>query len=129
MLKRCHAYVNSKCNHSREHNYNEVLKWRHSVGSSSSYPYQSRYKHTSNACSKQRAKIQMACEKSGFKSDRPLVGPIETQCSCRTAATKSQGAHVCYSSDTCGLFHTFYQWEHGLLLMRYQVDVQSIETN
>jgi len=36
-------HKNSKCNHSRKHNCYEVAKWRHSVGSSSSYPCQSRY--------------------------------------------------------------------------------------
>ena len=41
-------------------------------------------------------------EKSGFKSYRPLVGPIETQGSCTSVATKSRGAHVCYSSYICG---------------------------
>jgi len=44
----------------------------------------------------------MACKKSGYKTYRPLVGPIETQGSCTADATKSQGAHVCYSSDVCG---------------------------
>ena len=34
---------NSKCNHSRKFNCDEVSKWRHSVGSSSLYPFQSRY--------------------------------------------------------------------------------------
>jgi len=51
---------------------------------------------------------QMACKKSGFKSYRPLVGPIETQGSCTAAATKSQGAHACYSSDVCGNSTTVY---------------------
>ena len=51
---------------------------------------------------------QMACKKSGFKSYRPLVGPIETQGSCTAAATKSQGAHACYSSDECGHSTTLY---------------------
>ena len=37
--------------------------------------------------------------KSGFKSYRPFVGPIETQVSCTATATKSQGAHACYSSE------------------------------
>ena len=43
-----------------------------------------------------------------FKSYRPLVGPIETQGSCTAAATKSQGAHACYSSDVCGHSTTVY---------------------
>jgi len=38
----------------------------------------------------------MACKKSGFKSYRPLVGPIETQGLCTASATKPQGAHACY---------------------------------
>ena len=33
---------------------------------------------------------------------RPLVRPLETQGSCTTAATKSQGTEACYSSDVCG---------------------------
>ena len=54
------------------------------------------------ACTKQRAQTQMACKKSGFKSYRPRVGPIETHGSCTAAATKSQEAHACYSSNVCG---------------------------
>jgi len=99
----------------------EVSKWRHSVGSYNPYPCQSRYNvgmgisimsrglmHTSNACSKQRAQTQMACQNSGFKSYRLLVGPIETQGSCIAAATKSQGTHACYLSDVCGHSTTVY---------------------
>jgi len=41
-------------------------------------------------------------------SYRPLVGPTETQGSCTAAATKSQGAHVCYSSDVRGNSTTVY---------------------
>ena len=44
----------------------------------------------------------MAGEKSGFKSNRPIVGPIETEGSCTSVATKSRGAHACYSSYVCG---------------------------
>ena len=44
----------------------------------------------------------MAGEKSGFKSYRPIVGPIETQGSCASVATKSRGAHACYSSYVRG---------------------------
>jgi len=47
-------------------------------------------------------------QKSGFKSYRPRVGPIEMHGSCTAAATKSQGAHACYSSDVCGHFTTVY---------------------
>ena len=36
-------------------------------------------KRTSNVCSKQHAKTQMACKKSGFEFYRQHVGPIETQ--------------------------------------------------
>jgi len=56
-------------------------------------------------------------------SYRPLVGPTETQGSCTAATTKSQEAHVCYSSEWCVRpFHnsifidTFYQWVHSTLL-------------
>jgi len=42
-LKRFLAHKNCKCNRSRQHNCDEEFKWRHSVGSSSSYPFQSRY--------------------------------------------------------------------------------------
>jgi len=38
-----YAHENSKCNHSRKHNCNEVSKWRHLVDSFSSYLCQSRY--------------------------------------------------------------------------------------
>ena len=44
----------------------------------------------------------MAGEKSGFKSYRPIVGPIETQGLCASVATKSRGAHACYSSYVRG---------------------------
>ena len=44
----------------------------------------------------------MACKVSGFKSYRPIVGPIATQGSCTVAETKSQGTHACHSSDVCG---------------------------
>ena len=50
----------------------------------------------------------MACKKSGFKYYRPLVGPIAMQGSCTTAATKSHGAHECYSSNVCGLSTAVY---------------------
>ena len=63
---------------------------------------------TCNDCSKQRAKSQMACKKSRFKSYRPLVGTIEMQGSCTAAATKSHGAHACYSSNVCGYSTTVY---------------------
>ena len=53
-------------------------------------------------------KNQMACKRSGFKSNRPLNGPIETQGSWITAATKSQGAYSCYLSDVCGHSTTVY---------------------
>ena len=62
----------------------------------------------SYACSKQRAQTQMAHKQSGFKSYRPLVGPIETQGSCTTAATKSRGAQACYISEVCGHSTTVY---------------------
>ena len=107
-------------NHSSKHNCNEVSKWRHLVGSSSSYPCQSQYdvgtglrimsrgyKHANNACSK-HAKTQMACKQFVFKSYRPHVGPIETQGSCTAAVTKSYGAHACYSSDVCDHATTVY---------------------
>ena len=47
-------------------------------------------------------------QKSGFKSYWPLVGPHETQGLCTAAATKSLGAHLCYSSDVCGNSTTVY---------------------
>ena len=52
--------------------------------------------------------LKMACKKSGFKCYRPLVGPIEMQSLCTAAATKSQGAYVCFSSDVCGHSTTVY---------------------
>ena len=47
-------------------------------------------------------------KKSGCKSYWPLVRPIETQGLCTSAATKSQGVHMCYSSDVCGHSTTVY---------------------
>ena len=41
-------------------------------------------------------KLRLPEKRSGFKSYWPLVGPIEKQGSCTTAATKSQGARVIY---------------------------------
>ena len=84
--------------------------------------------------SKQRAKYQMACKKSGFKSYRPLVGPIEMLGLCTAVATNSQGAYACFFIRHVQPFHnsilidTFYQWVQGTLLyMRHQVNVQNIE--
>ena len=90
-------------------------------------------KHTSNNCSEQRATTQMACKKSGFKSYRSLVGPIETQGLCTASATKSQEAHACYSSDVCGDSTTVYAQtqfinKYTILCCRCEVDVQNIET-
>ena len=65
-------------------------------------------RHTSNDCSKERAKSQMAYKMSEFKSYWTLAGPIEKQGVCTAAATKSQGAHECYSSDVCGHPTTVY---------------------
>ena len=53
-------------------------------------------------------KLRWPATKSGFKSYRPLVGPIETLGSCTAAATKSQGVHACYSSDVRGNSTTVY---------------------
>jgi len=50
----------------------------------------------------------MTCKKSGFKSYWPLLEPIETQGMCTAAATKSQGAPSCYSSDLCSNSTTVY---------------------
>ena len=41
---------------------------------------------------------QMACKTSGFKS---YSNTCWTHLTCSTAATESQGAHACYSSDVC----------------------------
>ena len=63
---------------------------------------------TYNACSKQRAKTQMACKSLKFQSYQPHVGLTEMQGSCTAATTKSQGAHPCYSSEVCGHSTTVY---------------------
>ena len=47
-------------------------------------------KHTSNECSEQRAKTQMACK----NLDLNHVGPIETQYTNTAPASKSQGAVI-----------------------------------
>ena len=146
-----------KCNHSRKHNCNEVSKWRHSIGSSSSYPCQSRYdvgtgllimssgkKHNSNACSKQLAKSQMACKKSGFDClldllkvcAQPLQLNLRELTRVIHQSRSPAGVWHYWKIDRCVRpFHnstfidTFYQWVHGTLLyMRHQVDVQSVET-
>ena len=60
-------------------------------------------------------KLRRPAKSLNFKSYQPLVGPTEMQGSCTAAATKSQGAHACYSSDGKRSFHnsifieTFYQ--------------------
>ena len=118
------VHVLGHINHSSKHNCDEVSKWRHLVGSSSSYPCQSQYdvgtglrimsrgyKHASNACSK-HAKTQMACKQFVFKSYRPHVGPIETQGSCTATTTKSYGAHACYLSDVCDHSTIVYSMTH-----------------
>jgi len=51
---------------------------------------------------------KLRCKKSGFKSYQPLVGPNEMQVLCTAAATKSQGAHACCSSDVCCQSTTIY---------------------
>ena len=53
--------------------------------------------------------LRWPAKKSGFKSHRPLVGPIETQGSCTAAETKSPAAHACYSPDMCGHSTTVYK--------------------
>ena len=40
------------------------------------------------------------------------LNPIETQGQCTVAATKSQGAHACYSSDVKGHSTTVYSQTH-----------------
>ena len=58
---------------------------------------------------------KLRCKKSEFETYRPLVGPIETQGSCTAAATKSQGAHACYSSDVSGVARHTYARVYGIL--------------
>ena len=58
--------------------------------------------------------LSPACTTSGFKSYRPLVGPIETQGSCITAATKSQGAHA-----MCAAIPQQYNHRHISMSTRY----------
>ena len=60
---------------------------------------------TSNAGSKQRAKTQIACKQSGFKS---LYRQLDEQDSCTATANKSQVANACYSSNVCGHSTTVY---------------------
>ena len=45
------------------------------------------------ACSKQRAKTQMTCKKSGLKSYRPRAGPIETE-GCLVKVIEQKGPKV-----------------------------------
>ena len=52
--------------------------------------------------------LRWPAKKSGFKSYRPLVGPIESQGTYTACATKSQGAHACYLADVCGHSITVY---------------------
>ena len=65
---------------------------------------------TFNVCSKQRAKNSDGLQKvlNLNPIDHLLVGPIKAQGSCTFAATKSRGAHACYSSNVCGHFITLY---------------------
>ena len=50
----------------------------------------------------------MTCTKYGLKSEQALMGHIEAQCVCPAAATKSQGAHACYSSYVpCAIIQQF----------------------
>jgi len=50
ILKLVHVHENTKCNYSRKYNCDEVSKWRHLVGSSSSYPCQSRNDIVTGLC-------------------------------------------------------------------------------
>ena len=57
----------------------------------------------------------MACKTSGLN-----VGPIETQGMCKAPASKSQGAHACYSSDVCGHSQQYIHWHIGISMgIRY----------
>ena len=56
----------------------------------------------------------MTCTKYGLKSEQARVGHIEAQCACTAAATKSQRAHGCYSSDV-PFYNSFFTYTlyHG----------------
>ena len=61
------------------------------------------------SCHATRSTVVMFVAKHVQKLIWPAkVGPIETQSSSRSAATKSHGAHACYSSDVCGYSTTVY---------------------
>ena len=60
-------------------------------------------------CNKQTSNTTMACTKYGLKSEQARVEHIEAQCACTAAATKSQGAHACYSSDV-PFYNSFFTY-------------------
>ena len=57
---------------------------------------------TYNVVANNMQTFRWPAKRLNFKSYRPLVGPTEMQGSCTATATKSQGAHSCYSSEVCG---------------------------
>ena len=108
MLKRFHAHENSKCNYSRKHNCDDVSKWRLHIraylGMMLAREYASCHAVRSTLVMIVANNVQTLrwpAKQTRFKSCWQLVGPIETQGSCTAVATKSQGAHACYSSAVC----------------------------
>ena len=65
------------------------------------------YRDMMLAKEKKTSNSPMACTKYGLKSEQVRVGHIEAQCACPAAATKSQGAHACYSSYV-PLYNSFF---------------------
>ena len=54
-----------------------------------------------------RRTLQWPAQSMDLKSEQARVGHIEAQCACTAAATKSQGAHECYSSDV-SFYNSFF---------------------
>ena len=134
-------YTQNSCTHSRKHEREVTSKWRHSVGSFTSYPFQLEMMlendNTPRRVERSTQVIRVTNTRrtlEWLKSEQARVGHIETQCACTAAVTKSQGAHTCYSSDVpfynSFFTDTLYHVEQcTLLLLPQQVDIQCTETN
>ena len=108
-------YTQNTCTHSRKHERVVTSKWYHSVGSFTPYPFQSWYDvgkgwHTSHAArsthvilvTNKRRTLQWCAQSMDLNPSK-----FVSQCACTAAATKSQGAHACYSSDV-PLYNSYF---------------------
>ena len=70
-------------------------------------------------------KLRWPAKSLKFKSYRPLVGASEMQGSCTAAATKSQGAQACYSSEVGDHSTRVYIHRHILSMSIWYIAVDA----